>query len=132
MNSEELLNKSEQAPDEMLLHIIPQETFHSPVTIKGSKSALHRLGTALINASEKDTGSVDTIMMSPVNGEYYNIELEPASHEQLWNGPEPYAQLWHPWDLKKEEKPSFDWLMTILLLVAGTVIGSFLMNYLLF
>lgn len=108
MNDDEQLEKLKKLSDEDLLHLIPQETWHAPATIRGSRASFKKLAFALNEASKKQDGSKSKIMMTAADGEGYYLEMEPVGAVELANGPWPYAQLGHPWDYEKVDNPGGD------------------------
>lgn len=84
-----------------LLHILPQATYHGPAEIRGSPSAIRRLGEALITASGcRQTEGVNIRMMAS-DGECYVVVIRAMSDKQMDAGPLPYAQLGHSWEFER-------------------------------
>lgn len=86
----------------LLLHLLPQCTYHDPAEIRGSPEALRRLGEALLRAAGRgrQTESHEVEMMAS-DGEGYWITIRPMSDEQMGAGPLPYAQLGQPWENRR-------------------------------
>ena len=84
-----------------LLHVLPQETHHGDAEIRGSKEALLRLASALVDAAEMAQGGEAKIEMMAADGEGYWIILRPMSDQQMNDGPLPYAQIGHLWDFSR-------------------------------
>lgn len=128
MDDEKSFEKMYKLPDEYLLHLIPQETFHSPATIRASKASFQRLALALKEASLLEGGSKLELMMTAADGEYYKLELEPVDVVELSKGPWPYAQLGHPWEYVKANNPGTDWLTMIVFISIGVLLGGTLVG----
>ena len=85
----------------LLLHVLPQPTYHADAEIRGAPEALRRFGEALIEASTLGQGEETRIEMMASDGEGYSIVIRPMSDRQMDSGPLPYAQLGHSWDFER-------------------------------
>lgn len=84
-----------------LLHILPQQTYHDTAEIRGSASALRRLGEALIAVADSGSQDASEIDMMAADGEGYAVVIYMMSDQQMEDSPLPYAQMGQLWDFER-------------------------------